>query len=141
MRLVVVRWRHHPDGSWSAAVICHGRRWVNASAPTAHELVALVGVRLEHLAGFWRCGVRAVHDLEGDVRAFAVVAHVEGFDQQVRQHVAPRVAAHGPAAPTASSPTDTPCALVTADVDDHGRTRTHAAAPANQRNRRSGPAG
>ncbi|GAA4929498.1 hypothetical protein [Actinomycetospora succinea] len=57
------------------------------TATTAIEVMGELAAALEVLAGRWGCGLDVVHDLEGDVRAFAVIAWLEGFAESIPCHV------------------------------------------------------
>ncbi len=80
---VSVRCRFNGDGSWSSTVTADGVPELRADAPTGMELMRQVAAILEDLALRLDCSLRVVHDLDGDVRAFSVIAEVEGFADRV----------------------------------------------------------
>lgn len=90
---VVVGCRFLRDGSWSATVRVDGEVLAEHAAVTGRELVCAVTERLASLADRWQRPVRAVYDLGGDPRAFAVVALVEGFDDVVCERLDPALSA------------------------------------------------
>jgi hypothetical protein len=87
---VIVRWRLRGDGSWSAGVLTHEDIVAEATAATGRELLTGVAAALDDLADQPRCPRQAVHDLEGDPRAFAAVALMEGFHDHACHQFVPR---------------------------------------------------
>ncbi|MCD2188142.1 MULTISPECIES: hypothetical protein [Actinomycetospora] len=89
-----MRYRFDPAGSWSATLITEGMV-VARTAPgaTGRETATRVASLLSELARAWARPVEVVHDLEGDRRAFLVVARVEGFLDVVREQFEPPLSA------------------------------------------------
>lgn len=84
---VRVRWSFHLDGSWSVLVIADDGPAAPATAATGSAAMGEIAADLAVLAERRGCGLDVVHDLEGDPRAFAVVAALEGFAGDVVHHV------------------------------------------------------
>jgi hypothetical protein len=91
---VLVRCRFHLDGSWSATLIADGSVAARtATCATGREMAIRVEALLTELARAWARPVQAVHDLEGDRRAFRVVAQVEGFLDVICERLEPPLSA------------------------------------------------
>ncbi|GLZ55963.1 hypothetical protein [Actinomycetospora sp. NBRC 106378] len=88
--LVLVRYRFDQVGSWSASLIADGGVVARtATCATGREAATRVAALLIELARAWARPVTVVHDLEGDRRAFVVVARVEGFLDVICEQIEP----------------------------------------------------